>query len=171
MKLRIAITDACIFIDLYDLGLVNAFFQLDIDIHTTTSVYFELYSEQQQILKAYQSVDRLIVHNLKEEDFLQIQSEPYPKSLSETDKSVLHVANKLNACVLSSDKTVRNCAKNKDIEYHGMIWIFDKLIEANILSKKDAANKLQQLVATNFIFQNNKPLVDEIQKRLKLWQQ
>lgn len=171
MKLRIAVTDACIFIDLYDLGLVNAFFQLEIDIHTTTSVYFELYSEQQQILKAYQSVDRLIVHNLKEDDFLQIQSEPYPKSLSETDKSVLHIANKLDACVLSSDKTVRNCAKNKDIEYHGMIWIFDKLVEANILSKNAAVNKLQQLAATNFIFQNNKPLVDEIQKRLKLWQQ
>lgn len=152
MKLKIAVTDACIFIDLYDLDLVNAFFQLEIDIHTTTSVYFELYSEQQQILKAYQSVDRLIVHNLKEEDFLQIQSEPYPKSLSETDKSVLHVANKLDACVLSSDKTVRNCAKNKDIEYHGMIWIFDKLVEANVLSKKQAAIKLEQLVATNLFF-------------------
>lgn len=169
MKFKIAVTDACIFIDLYDLGLVNEFFQLEIEIHTTTSVYFELYSEQQQILKAYQSVDRLIVHNLKEEDFLQIQSEPYPKSLSETDKSVLHIANQLNACILSSDKTVRNCAKNKDIEYHGMIWIFDKLVEENILTKNDAANKLRQLVETNFIFQNNKPLVDEIQKRLKLW--
>jgi len=171
MKLKIAVTDACIFIDLYDLGLVNAFFQLEMEIHTTTSVFFELYSEQQQILKAYQSVDKLIIHNIKENDFLQIQSEPYPKSLSETDKSVLHVANKLNACVLSSDKTVRNCAKNKNIEYHGMIWIFDKLIEANILLKNEAANRLQQLIATNFTYQNNKPLVDEIQKRLKLWQQ
>jgi rRNA-processing protein FCF1 len=130
VKLKIAVTDACIFIDLYDLGLVTSFFKLQIEIHTTSSVYFELYDEQQQVLTAYQSVSRLIVHNLKEEDFLQIHSEPYPKSLSETDKSVLHVANKLNACVLSSDKTVRNCAKNKGIEYHGMIWIFDKLVEA-----------------------------------------
>ncbi|OJV36294.1 MAG: hypothetical protein BGO33_04685 [Bacteroidia bacterium 43-41] len=169
MKLKIAVTDACIFIDLYDLGLVASFFQLEIEIHTTSSVYFELYSEQQQVLKAYQSVNKLIVHNLIEEDFLQIHSESYPKSLSETDKSVLHIANKINACVLSSDKTVRNCAKNKDIEYHGMIWIFDKLVEANILSEKEAAHKLKQLVATNFIFQNNKPLVDEIQKRFKLW--
>jgi hypothetical protein len=169
MKIKIAVTDACIFIYLYDLSLVTSFFNLDLEIHTTSAVYFELYDEQQQVLKAYQSVDRLIVHNLKEEDFLQIHSESYPKSLSETDKSVLHVANKLNACVLSSDKTVRNCAKNKDIEYHGMVWIFDKLVEANILTKKDAANKLKQLIATNFIFQNNKPLVDEIQKRLKLW--
>jgi len=169
MKLKIAVTDACIFIDLYDLGLVNAFFQLELEIHTTTSVYFELYSEQQQILKAYQSVGRLILHNLKEEDFLQIQSESYPRSLSETDKSVLHVANKLNACVLSSDKTVRNCAKNKDIEYHGMIWIFDKLVEAALLSKKQMAIKLEELVANNFIFQNNKALVVEIERRLKLW--
>lgn len=169
MKLKIAVTDACIFIDLYDLGLVNEFFQLDIEIHTTTSVYFELYPEQQQILKAYQTGDRLIIHNLKEEDFLHIQSEPYPKSLSETDKSVLHIANKLDACVLSSDKTVRNCAKNKDIEYHGMIWIFDKLVETHILSKKHAALKLEKLVATNFIFQNNKPLIEEIKLRLKTW--
>lgn len=169
MMLRIAVTDACIFIDLYDLGLVNAFFQLELEIHTTTSVYFELYPEQQQILKAYQSTDKLVVHNLIEEDFLQIQSEPYPKSLSETDKSVLHVANRLDACVLSSDKTVRNCAKNKDIEYHGMIWIFDKMVEAKLLSKKQAALKLEELVATNFIFQNNKPLVAEIEKRLQIW--
>lgn len=169
MNPRIAVTDACIFIDLYDLGLVNSFFELEIEIHTTTWVYFELYLEQQQILKAYQSVDKLIVHNLKEEDFIQIQSSSYPRSLSETDKSVLHIANKLDASILSSDKTVRNCAKNKAIEYHGMIWIFDKLVEANILSKKEAALKLEELVATNFIFQNNKPLVIEIEKRLNAW--
>lgn len=169
VKLKVAVTDACIFIDLYDLGLVASFFKLELEIHTTSSVYFELYSEQQQVLKAYQSVDKLFIHNLKEEDFLQIYSESYPKSLSETDKSVLHIANKINACVLSSDKTVRNYAKNKDIEYHGMIWIFDNLLEANILSEKEAVHKLKQLVATNFIFQNNKSLVDEIQKRFKLW--
>lgn len=171
MKLKIAVTDACIFIDLYDLGLVNEFFQLEMEIHTTSSVYFELYAEQQQILKAYHSIDRLVIHTLKEEDFLQIQSEAYPKSLSESDKSVLHIANQLDACVLSSDKTVRNCAKNKDIEYHGMIWTFDKLVEANIISKKNASLKLQELMSTNFIFKNNKHLIAEIEKRIRIWKQ
>lgn len=169
MRIKVAVTDACIFIDLYDLGLIAPFFKLEIEIHTTSTVYFELYEEQQQVLNAYQSVEKLIIHNLEENDFIEIYSMPYPKSLSEADKSVLHIANKLNACVLSSDKTVRNCAKNKDIEYHGMIWIFDKLVEANALAPKDAATKLKQLVATNFIFRNNQPLVTEIQKRLKLW--
>lgn len=170
MEIRIAVTDACIFIDLHDLGLVASFFNLEIEIHTTSAVYYELYPEQQQDLKAYQSVDRLIVHNLQEQDFIEIFSEAYPKSLSETDKSVLHIANKINACVLSSDKTLRNCAKNKGIEYHGMIWIFDKLVETSVLSKKEAAIKLKQLVVTNFIFRNNQPLVAEIEKRLKIWE-
>lgn len=82
---------------------------------------------------------------------MQIQSEPYPKSLSVTDKSVLHIADQLNACVLSSDKAVRNYARNKEIAYHGMIWIFD------------------QLVDNNYIFKNSQQLVAEIQKRLRQW--
>jgi len=170
MKVKVAVTDACIFIDLHDLGLTNSFFNLELEVHTTSTVLCELYFEQQQVLKAYQSVEKLTVHNLKEQDFFEIHSEEYPKSLSEADKSVLHTANKINACVLSSDKTLRNCAKNKDIECHGMIWIFDKLVETSVLSPKQAASKLKQLVAMNFILQNNQKLADEIEKRVKLWE-
>lgn len=169
MKVKIAVTDANIFIDLYDLGLTKSFFNLELEVHTTSAVLYELYSEQQEILQAYQSVERLSVHNLQEKDFIEIYNENYPKSLSEADKSVLHIANKINACVLSSDKILRNCAKNKEIEYHGMIWIFDKFVETATLSPKEAKAKLNQLVASNFIFRNNQKLVEEIEKRLKLW--
>lgn len=169
MKVRVAVTDANIFIDLYDLGLTKSFFNLELEIHTTSAVLYELYSEQQEVLQAYQSVGMLSVHNLQEQDFIEIYNENYPKSLSEADKSVLHVANKINACVLSSDKTLRNCAKNKDIEYHGMIWIFDKFVETTILTPKEAKAKLNQLVASNFLFRNNQKLIEEIEKRLKNW--
>ena len=169
MNFKVAVTDACIFIDLHDLGLTNSFFNLELEIHTTSSVLNELYSEQQQILKAYQSVSRLTVHNLQEPDFIEIHSEKYSKSLSETDKSVLHIANKINACVLSSDKALRNYAKNKSIEYHGMIWIFDKFVENSVLTPKQAAGKFTQLVATNFVFRNNPKLVEEIETRLEIW--
>ena len=169
MKLKVAVTDACIFIDLHDLELINSFFNLDFEVHTTSSVLFELHFEQQQILRAYQSVNRLTIHNLQEDDFRDIFSEEYPKSLSETDKSVLHIANKINACILSSDKTLRNYAQKKGIECHGMIWIFDRFIETSILKRKEASNKLKQLVAMNIVFQNNRHLFGEIEKRLKLW--
>lgn len=170
MKVKVTITDANIFIDLYDLGLTKSFFNLDLEIHTTSVVLYELYSEQQEILQAYQSVGRLSIHNLVEQDFIEIHNENYPKSLSEADKSVLHIANKINACVLSSDKTLRNCARNKDIAYHGMIWIFDKLVETSVLAKKEAANKLRLLSDLNFMFKNSPQLIAEIDKRLKQWQ-
>ena len=70
---------------------------------------------------------------------------------------------------MSSDKTLRNCAKNKDIECHGMIWIFDQFVEKGALPKKEAASKLKQLISINFVFQNNRQLVAEIEKRLKHW--
>ncbi len=169
MKVKIAVTDANIFIDLYEIGLTKSFFNFELEIHTTSAVLYELYSEQQEILQAYQSVGRLFIHNLHEQDFVEIYFENYPKSLSEADKSVLHVANKINACVLSSDKTLRNYAKNKEIEYHGMFWIFDKFVETGILSPRDAISKLNQLIASNFLFRNNQKLVGEVEKRLKIW--
>lgn len=170
MKVKTAVTDANIFIDLYELELTKYFFNLDLEIHTTTAVLYELFPEQKEILQAYQLIGRLEVHNLQEKDFLEIQNENYPKSLSEADKSVLHVANKINAAILSSDKTLRNYAKNKDIEYHGMIWIFDKFVETAILTSKEAKNKLKHLVVVNFLFRNNHILVEEINKRLKIWE-
>lgn len=169
VKLKLVVTDACIFIDLYDLELIGAFFDLNIEVHTSAAVMFELHTDQNQILKAYQSVERLTVHNLQALDFDEIYANSYPKALSEADKSVLHIAAKINACVLSSDKAVRNCAKNKDIDYHGMLWIFDRLVENNLLSAKIAGIKLRQLISSNFIYQNNRPLVDEIKRRLKSW--
>lgn len=47
-----------------------------------------------------------------------------------------------------------------------MIWIFDQLVASRILTKKEAGSKLTELVNTNFIFQNNRPLVAEIEKKI-----
>lgn len=169
MKLKVAVTDANIFIDLYDLSLIESFFNLELEIHTTSAVLFELYPEQREVFQAYRFVGKLEVHNLQEKDFIEIYNENYPISLSEADKSVLYIANKIYACVLSSDKTLRNCAKNKGIEYHGMLWIFDQLVEMEVLKPLEAKAKLEQLVASNFLFRNNQTLVVEIEKRLKIW--
>jgi rRNA-processing protein FCF1 len=154
---------------LFDVGLIDTFFNLNLEIHTTEAVFYELYLEQQEVLNTFRFVGKLVVHNLQEQDFIEIYNENYPKSLSEADKSVLHVANRLNACVLSSDKTVRNYAKNKKIEFHGMLWLFDQFVETCSLSTADAGNKLKALVCSNFLYRNNHKLVDEIEKRIEIW--
>jgi hypothetical protein len=167
--MKIAITDACIFIDLYELELSTEFFSLPLEIHTSLDVFNELFPQQQQVLKAFQSLGKLSVHNITMEDRMRIFSVTYPKGLSDNDKTVLYLAEKLQAIVLSSDKTVRNYAKRASIEYQGMLWIFDSLLESAAIKHADACAKLNKLILTNIVYQNNTELLSEMNRRLKLW--
>jgi len=167
--MKISITDACIFIDLIELRITSHFFGLQVEIHTSLDVYNELDLEQQELLTAYKSTGKLFIHNLSHEEKIQIQNEVFPKSLSEIDKTVLFLASKHNAMVLSSDKAVRNYANTKSIEYHGMLWIFDCLIDMNLISGKDAIDKIQKLILNNTFYKNNMELVSEINKRIDKW--
>ncbi|MBK8874532.1 MAG: hypothetical protein IPN13_11645 [Bacteroidetes bacterium] len=169
--MKIAITDACIFIDLHELELTSELFSLNLEIHTTTDVYNELHGYQREVLKAFISISKLTVHKISEEDRLVIFNSKLPKSLSETDKTVLFLAAKLKAFVLSSDKTVRKSAKSQCIDYHGMLWILDQLVDKSILTKTQALEKLQYLISVNMIYQNNMELVIELEKRVRLWKE
>jgi hypothetical protein len=167
--MKIAVTDACIFIDIHELKLTPAFFSLPLDVHTTVDVYNELFEEHKQFLTAFLSVGKLTLHILSQDQRIAIHDDNYPRSLSENDKSVIFLAGILDAMLLSSDKAVRIYAKKKAIEYHGMLWIFDRFIEANVLSKQDAIFKLQELVTVNLIYQNNDELMQEVNKRIRNW--
>lgn len=167
--MRIAVTDACIFIDLLELNIVSPFFNLDLEVHTTAEVMDELYHEQQEILIASQSVNKLTVHNLSVEDLATIRVTAFSKALSQQDKSVIYLASKLEATVLSSDKPVRDCAKRMAIETHGMFWIFDQLVDHKLLNAEQATNRLHQLMNTNLMYRNNVLLWKEANKRFTLW--
>lgn len=167
--MKLAVTDACIFIDLIELQLTSEFFGLPIEIHTSLDVYNEIYDEQKELLKAYRSVGKLKVHNITSDEMARIQKTPFPKSLSDSDKTVIFLAEKLNATVISSDKPVRNYSKAHAIEYHGMLWIFDQIIDAKLISPDIAIVKMDQLVANNIVYQNNEELTTEIALRKKKW--
>jgi len=167
--MRLAVTDACIFIDLIELHLTSEFFALRLEIHTSLDVFNELYPQQKEILKAYRSVGKLTIHNLTSEEKALIQEEKFPRSLSDNDKSVIFLADKLDAKVISSDKAVRNYAKSKTIEFHGMLWIFDKLIEEKQISPSEAITKINFLFSKNIVYQNNIELNSEKRKRILLW--
>lgn len=168
--MKIAITDACIFIDLHDLNLSISFFSIDLEIHTSVDVLNELYPEQKNILNAFISVGKLKTHSIQAVDRIEIMKTAYPRTLSEVDKTVLFLAKKYNATVLSSDKAIRNYAKSQAMDHHGMLWIFDQLIDQGILSKSEASDKLKELINCNIIYQNNSRLMKEFSKRLELWE-
>lgn len=86
--MKLAITVACIFIDLHDLDLTVKFFSLEIEVHTSLDVFNELYPDQQKILEAYISMNKLTIHNIQQSERLIIANSNYPFSLSEVDKTV-----------------------------------------------------------------------------------
>lgn len=167
--MKIAITDACVFIDLHDIELTTDFFSLDLEVHTSLDVMYELYETHRSFLSEYLDSGKLILHNLTEQDRSQILGENYPKSLSEIDKTVLHLALQLDAIVLSSDRVVRNFAKTKQLEFHGILWIFERLVDEQVLSTEIACIKLVQLISTNVFYQNNPRLMKEVKSMLQRW--
>ncbi len=70
---------------------------------------------------------------------------------------------------MSSDKPVRTYSKKAAIEYHGMLWIFDQLVNHKLLSPQEAAVKLQTLIDSNIIYKSNHEMLNEVEKRIQSW--
>ncbi len=169
MRTRLIITDSNIFIDLLDIGLLAEFFRLDLEIHTTSMVIRELFPEQRKPLTQYHASGKLIIDSISGQEIKEIYTLSYPKSLSITDKSVLYIASKIKAIILTGDKAMRNHAKRENLEYHGILWLFDQLVASKILSGSVAGRKINLLVSMNIVYRNNEVLMAEIHKRIKKW--
>lgn len=167
--MKIAITDTCIFIDLHELNLTDTFFSLELEIHTSLDVFLELYPEQQDILRVQEKSGKFSIHSISDEERAFIQALDLSKGLSETDKTVLFLAEKEDAMILSSDNHIRKVANQRSIERHGLIWIFDQLVEQNCLTFKEAHQKLFELKSLNLMYYNNPTLEVEIENRLQKW--
>jgi len=167
--MKIAITDTCIFIDLHELNLTNTFFSLNIEVHTTLDVLKELYSEQRELLSVKESSGKLTIHSISDEERGIIQTLGLSRGLSETDKTVLFLAEKVDAIILSSDNLIRKIAKQRGIQRHGLIWIFDQLVEQCYLTFSEAHQKLTELKSMNLMYHNNPKLDVEIENRLQKW--
>jgi predicted nucleic acid-binding protein len=160
--MKIAITDANIFIDLIYLELHGELFALGVEIHSTLEVYDELNQIQQAALAKFVQESKLTLHLRGEDgppDNIQKQ-----KGLSESDKLVLHLAIKLDAFVLTGDGLLRKISKGNKIEIHGIFWLFDRFIEKKLITKKRACQCLSDLIGYN-----KRLPQEECDKRLAEW--
>ena len=167
--MKIAVTDACIFIDIHNLRLTPSFFLLPLEIHSTVDVLNELYEDHKQFLQAFISVGKLTLHSLSETDRKAVLEADFPLGLSEADKSAIYIAANINAILLSSDKTVRRYAKRKSIDCHGMLWLFEYLVDSLVLPAAEATEKMTELMSSNLMYQNNHELLDAAAKLLAKW--
>jgi len=147
----VVVNDANILIDLIKLQLVEAFFLLDWEFHSTNLIIEnELYDEQKLQLQPYIENGKLIIQELDAEDMVSIMTIQAQKpQLSDKDCSALHCAQKLDGLLITSDNTLRKFAKIKKVEVHGHLWVFDALLEHNCITPQTAISKLNELNTIN----------------------
>lgn len=145
--MRIAISDANIAIDLFNIGAIDIFLSSDLfEIHITDLVLSELHN------------------NFLHDKFLSVTVKSFtPKEISEIyeikqkckvsiqDSSCIYYASKLkDAIILSGDRKLGNMARRKfDLEVRGTIFILEELLNNKVISKGECIDYLCKLKEVN----------------------
>ena len=166
---KIVVNDTNVFIDLYEVGLLEQFFSLPWEVHTTDFVMLELRREgQHETVAKYKADKRLVVPVFEAKEMSEIgnlfQQNMNRTNVSLTDCSVWYYAKVNNYILLTGDRKLRTTSILDGVEVHGVIYVFDALVEFNMISRQVAVEKLQQLHVINPRLPK-----EEIEKRINLW--
>lgn len=164
--MKIAIKDANIIIDLHNINLLDAFLSLDYYVMTTDMVRSEIKGKDlKRRIDDYCDGNILRIETLSYDELLEINRiKAEQPGLSVPDCSVVLLAKKFDAMLLSGDRLLRNKANELGIECHGILWIMDELVLENRITPRIASQKLKDLMATN-----NRLPHSECHKRLDKW--
>lgn len=162
----IVVSDTNIFIDLYMVGLLDEFFSLTIHIHTTDFIIHELkVKEQKDKILGY---DKLFIKKFNMQELLQLvnfqQKMQDMTNVSIQDCSVWMYAQNNNYILLTGDGKLRKIAIKEGTSVHGILYIFDKMVEEKLLTPQKACEKLQLLRQLNGRLPSK-----EIDKRMNIW--
>ncbi len=165
--MKFAISDANIFIDLFAIELIDCFFKLNLVLHTTDLVISELDFEEQTILMAYSERGLLTIKKLDDKELDELKETAIAsRKLSKPDVSIYAYAKALDAMILTSDRPLRKEAEAKGFEVHGVLWLFDQLINQSIITQPIAVEKMTELMRVNTWLPKN-----ECMKRIEKWKE
>lgn len=164
--MRVVINDANIFIDLVHLEILSVFSKLNFEMFTTDFILEELNSSQRVLVnKLIESQELVVIETNEFEDYSGISNLlEHTNGLSFEDCSVWYYSKKMNGTLLTGDAKLRKQAEKDEVEVRGIIFIFDEIVEQNLLTPEEAALKLTQLKQLNARLPKN-----EIDRRILNW--
>lgn len=162
---KFVISDTNILIDLHTASLLGDFLALPAEVHTMDLVLTEI--ETPSIKAAVDELVRegvLLVDSITD-DQMEGVLELMSGNLSITDCSVWFMAKKNGWTLLTGDKALRTKAQEDGVDVHGILHIFDVLVNTETISPSSAAEKLR------ILFDYNKRIPkEEVDKRLQSWE-
>lgn len=163
---KVALNDTNILIDFYEIGLLDALMEIDLEMHTTDFVVAELVVEEQlDWLEELIANEKLIVNNFSGKELSKIfEKENENFGLSLTDCSAWQWAADNGGILLTGDAQLRRTAIKSGVEVHGSIWLLDELLRQGILTHKQACQAIKKLKG-----KNRRLPKKEIAQREKIW--
>ncbi|MCI0743779.1 MAG: hypothetical protein L0Y58_00085 [Verrucomicrobia subdivision 3 bacterium] len=163
--MKVAVKDACVLIDLANGGLLDSWFELGFETHTTDFVINQVQREAQwRVVSGFVQAGLLKVETLNAAELSQMQTEYQESRLGIEDNSALFLAVKLKAVLITGDRRLRSQAEKRSVKVHGVLWILDQLIAANKIVPKLAAAKLRAMIDEGAYLPS-----EEVNKRFRDW--
>ena len=124
--------------------------ELPYQFATTNIVLEELLPDQQELIAPFISSDQFLIIQISAEELIEIDLMTAEDTrLSLQDWSALYFAMKKEAILVTGDKFMRDMAKKKSVEYHGIFWLFDEMVAAETITKGEALFYLDSLMKVN----------------------
>lgn len=162
--MRLAVTDANIFIDLIKLDLVAHLFAIELEIFTTADVLEELNDQQVEVLNDFHRDGLLSIHVLTDDQHEAVKALKIHTALSYTDRTVIVLSQTLGAIILTGDGAMRKFCIAQKMEVKGILWVFDCFLQFQCIGHAVAIEKMEGLMQIN-----NRLPVAECLERIKKW--
>lgn len=164
--MRLVVTDTNVFIDLMSVDSLEAFFALGLEVHTTGFVTNELNKEQAALLLTHIGGGRLLIDRFTDEEIREIDAMTTRNQLHFTDRSVIRLAEKLTAMVLSGDGRLWKECQARRLEVHGNIWVVEQLWVKRLVQPLSCIQRLEDLKRINSRLPKEKidALIERIRK-------
>lgn len=166
---KIVVSDTNIFIDLISVDLLTDFFKLPWEIHTTDMIIHELLiAEQQEAIRVFEEEGRLLVKKHSSKEMVELAGMRLEASKTSNasiqDCSVWKLAKDMGCSLLTGDGKLRKIVQKDEVEVHGILYLFDKLLEHDIIDSGTAIERMEALKNINTRLPK-----DEIDKRIHSW--
>ncbi len=147
----IVVCDANILIDLLQVDLFIAFLKLKWEMYVPPDVVDEVQEgNSDQLIQAIGS-GKIILPVFTPEDLFKIQEfKARYLPLSIEDCSCLFMAQNRSAMLLTGERRLRTIAiESHRLKVHGVLWVFERLLEKKFITPRKAHTKLTHLMTLN----------------------
>lgn len=166
--MKVVVHDASVLIDLVAADLLEHWLRLGHETIVTSLVWREVNRKsEKEKLQPFVERGLLKIAHLPSEDFsamVALRSD-LSLDLSIEDVSALYVALSRKGILLTGEKTLRQNAEKRGVEVHGILWVFDILIDRGKMLASIAADRLEHLTARR----TSRLPKDECSHRIKKW--